>query len=194
VNVVKISPEAPFEGNVSINNLREFVPGLYTSTCRLSENLRRAGIGHTIVGGVAVSCHGFGRTTKNIDALVIGELAFEYRDGETFLRQGLPVSILGIAIHYVAPTDAFEKAMLEQYLTVPAPGEVPILPLGPLMVMKLIAGRWKDLSDVAELVKRHLREVAYLRAFIAENLPSQLSRFDGLVADAERELIEGGGV
>ena len=193
MTIIKVSKETPFSGIISINNLQPISLSLYAAATEVSELLRRSGVRHVVVGGVAVSCNGYGRTTQNVD-YAVGKCAFEYREKALFLRPDLPVRYLGIPIHYVAPSNPFELAMLERYLTVPAPGEVPVLPPGPLIVMKLIAGRWKDLSDVAELVKRHLREVAYLRAFIAENLPSQLSRFDGLVADAERELIEGGGV
>ena len=78
--------------------------------------------------------------------------------------------------------------MLEKYLKVPAPGHVPVLQIGPLTVMKLIARRYKDIADLVELFKRqptdHLRIV---REFVMENLPSQVSMFDEVVACAEAE-------
>jgi hypothetical protein len=194
VTVIKVYKELPFNGIVSINNLREVVSeSFYAATSEVSELLRSAGVRHTVVGGVAVSCNGFGRTTRNID-MGVGKCAFEFRNKGLFIRPDLPVQYLGIPIHYIAPSSAFEQAMLEQYLVVPAPGDVPILPIGPLVVMKLIAKRHKDLSDIVELVKRRINEIEYLRTFVADNLPSKKDAFDALVADAENEMIDDGGV
>jgi hypothetical protein len=188
VTIVKIVGEEPF-GTTSINNLK--VPSLYLASTAVSELLRKAGVRHTLVGGAAVSCNGYGRTTSNVD-WGVGACAFHQRDKALFLRGDLPVKYLGIPIHYVAPSNAFETAMLERYIVVPAPGEVPVLPLAPLVVMKLIARRHKDLSDVVELLKRRINEIESLRAFVVENLPAQQKMFDELVACAEAEMAEEG--
>lgn len=193
MTVIKVAKEAPFSGVTSINNLQPISLSLHATAIEVSELLRRAGVQHVIVGGVAVSCNGYGRTTQNVD-YAVGKCAFEYRDKALFLRPDLPIKYLGIPVHYVAPSDPFEMAMLEQYLTVPAPGEVPVLPLGPLVVMKLIARRHKDMADLVELLKRRIRETEYLRGFVAENLPRQRAMFDELVACAEAEMTEDGGV
>ena len=66
------------------------------------------------------------------------------------------------------------------------------LPLAPLVVMKLIARRHKDLADVVELLKRRINEIESLRAFVVENLPAQQKMFDELVACAEAEMAEEG--
>jgi hypothetical protein len=193
LTVIKIAKEAPFSGVTSINNLQPISLSLHATAIEVSELLRRAGVRHVVVGGVAVSCNGYGRTTQNVD-YAVGKCAFEYRGKALFLRPDLPVKYLGIPVHYVAPSDPFEAAMLEQYLTVPAPGEVPVLPLGPLVVMKLIARRHKDLADLVELLKRRIRETEYLRGFVKENLPAQREQFDELVACAEAEMAQDGGV
>jgi hypothetical protein len=192
LTVIKVAKEAPFSGVTSINNLQPISLSLYATAIEVSELLRRAGVRHVVVGGVAVSCNGYGRITQNVD-YAVGKCAFEYRDKALFLRSDLPIKYLGIPVHYVAPSDPFEMAMLEQYLTVPAPGEVPVLPLGPLVVMKLIARRHKDMADLVELLKRRIRETEYLRGFVAENLPRQRAMFDELVACAEAEMAEDGG-
>jgi hypothetical protein len=190
VTVIKVEKDGKFDGNVSINNLRSIATlSLYAAATGVSEILRHAGVRHIVVGGVAVSCNGYGRTTQNVD-YAVGECAFDYRDKALFLRPELPVKYLGIPIHYVAPTNPFEQAMLEQYLTVPAKGDVPVMPIGPLSVMKLISHRHKDLADLVELIKRRRTEVEQIRAFVAENLPSQKDLFDSLVASAETEEIE----
>ena len=193
MTVYKVIAEKSFDGIASINNIKGFVPGLHSATCRLSEILRRAGISHAIVGGVAVSCHGYERVTSNLDAAV-GKGAFESSDGATYLRHGLPINVSGIPIHYVHPTSAFEQAMLDQYMIIPAPGQVPIVPIGPLFVLKMIVHRLKDMADLAELVKRNTHQIAMIRSFVYENLPSQKHQFDDLVACAESEMANQGSV
>ena len=189
MTVVKIVGETPFSGIVSINNLQATAPAaLYMAAVEVSELIRHAGVRHVIGGGVAVSCNGYGRTTQNID-YVVGKCAFEYRNKALFLRPDLPVKYLGIPIHYVAPSNPFEATMLEQYLLIPAKGEVPILPIGPLTVMKLIARRHKDLADLIELFKRNINEIEQVRAFVKENLPSQAGMLDELIACAEAEMV-----
>lgn len=188
MTIIKIERDEAFTGLASIDNLRATVPeALRAAAVEASEMLRAAGIRHVLVGGVAVSCNGYGRTTQNVD-VGVEQKAFEYRDKAMFLRIGLPFKILGIPIHYIAPHDPFEVAMLEKYLEVPAPGHVPVLQIGPLTVMKLIARRYKDIADLVELFKRmptdHLRIV---REFVMDNLPSQVSMFDEVVACAEAE-------
>jgi len=195
VTVIKVEKDGKFDGNVSINNLRSIATlSLYAAATGVSEILRHAGVRHVVGGGVAVCCNGYGRTTQNVD-YVVGKCAFEYRDKALFLRPELPVRYLGIPIHYVAPTNTFEQAMLDQYLTIPNRGDIPVLPLNPLIVMKLIAHRHKDRADIVELLKRCSGgAVESALAFVAENLPSQKEVFDGLVADAEAEIVEEGGV
>ena len=191
MTVLKLTKELPFTGIASINNLHAHIAeNLILATKRTSEILRRAGIRHVLAGGVAVSCNGYSRTTNNID-WAVGKCAFEFRDQDLFLRE-LPIKCMGVPIHYVAPTNPFEQMMLEKYLVVPAPGEVPVLQLGPLVVMKLIGRRHKDCADMIELFKRRLPELSELRVFVKDNLPSQVEQLDNLIACAEAELAEDG--
>jgi hypothetical protein len=192
VTVIKIVGEEPFSGLVSINNLKSIAsPALHTAASEVSEMLRHSGVRHVVVGGVAVSCNGYARTTSNVD-YAVGPCAFEYRNKALFLRADLPVKYLGIPIHYVAPSNPFEQAMLEQYLVIPDKGQVPILPIKPLVVMKLISRRHKDLADLVELLKRWVKEIEDIRAFVSENLPAQKGMFDELVACSESEMAEEG--
>jgi hypothetical protein len=192
VTVIKVGKEAPYPGIASIDNLRATVPeALRAAACEVSELLRRAGVRHVLCGGVAVSCNGYGRTTQNID-FAVGPCAFEYRDKGLFLRGDLPFRYLGIPIHYVATNNAFERAMLEQYIVVPAHGDVPVLPIGPLTVMKLISRRHKDLADLVEMFKRRIVDLEAVREFVSKNLPSQVTMLDELILCAENEMAEEG--
>ena len=90
----------------------------------------------------------------------------------------------------VSFTTKIEKELLEQYLEVPSLGTVPILPLGPLIAMKLMVGRFKDKADVCEMVKRRgLREVEAVMKYIAENMPSHAGLMAELIAAADNERI-----
>ena len=192
MTIIKIIGEEPFSGLVSINNLKSVASlALHTAASEVSEMLRHSGVRHVVAGGVAVSCNGYARTTNNVD-YVVEEAAFEHRNKALYLRPDLPVKYLGIPIHYVAPSNSFEQAMLEQYLVIPDREQVPILPIKPLIVMKLISRRHKDLADLVELLKRRIREIEDIRAFVGENLPAQKNMFDELVACAESEMSEEG--
>ena len=192
MTVIKIGKELAFPGQVSIDNIKSTVPeALRAAAIEVSEILRRAGVRHVLVGGVAVSCNGYGRTTANVD-FAVGPCAFDYREKALFLRADLPVKYLGIPIHYVATSRAFEQVMLDQYLVVPAPGEVPVLPIGPLVVMKLIARRHKDLADLVELFKRRTLDLEHVREFVDKNLPSQIDMLDELILCADNEVAEAG--
>jgi hypothetical protein len=192
VTVIKMIGEEPFNGLVSINNLKSVASlALHTAASEVSAMLRHSGVRHVVVGGVAVCCNGYSRTTSNVD-YAVGTGAFEHRNKALYLRTDLPVKYLGIPVHYVAPTNPFEQAMLEQYLVIPDWGQVPILPIKPLIVMKLISRRHKDLADLVELLKRRISEIEDIRAFVGESLPAQKDMFDELVACAEAEMAEGG--
>jgi hypothetical protein len=191
MTIIKIGREEPFAGLASIDNIRTTVPeALRDAAIEASTLLRIAGIRHVLVGGVAVSCNGYGRTTQNVD-VVVEEKAFEHRDKALFLRIGLPFKISGIPIHYVVPTNPFEIAMLEQYLEIPASGHVPVLQIGPLTVMKLISRRHKDLADLIELFKRRTPDLDAIRIFVKENLPSRVPLLDELITCAEDESAQG---
>ena len=192
MTVIKVGKEAPYPGIASIDNLRATVPeALRAAAVEVSELLRRAGVRHVLCGGVAVSCNGYGRTTGNVD-FAVRECAFDYRDKALFLRPDLPVKYLGIPVHYVLANDPFEKAMFEQYCVVPEHGDVPVLPIGPLTVMKLIARRHKDLADLVELFKRRIVDLEAVRKFVAENLPLGKDLLDELITCAENEMALAG--
>jgi hypothetical protein len=58
--------------------------------------------------------------------------------------------------------------------------------------MKLISRRHKDLADLVELFKRQIPNLDSVRAFVASNLPSQVSMLDELITCAEDEMSQEG--
>ena len=126
------------------------------------------------------------RNTNNIDFL-IEDNAFEVRDGVVFTRFEFPIKYRGTPVNWVTMND-FEKKILLQYLCVPTKGEIPIMPIEPLIVMKLIAGRHKDRTDIIELLKiSPVFQIEVVESFVETNLPSQLKLFQELVLCAESE-------
>ena len=190
MTLIDVFSEEPFTGTASLNNLHSCVSQVMIDGIKtVSLILARQGIRHALVGGMAVACHGCPRTTENMD-FGVRECAFEYHDKITLLRAGLPVRYMGIRVNYVSFTTKIEKELLEQYLEVPSLGTVPILPLGPLIAMKLMVGRFKDKADVCEMVKRRgLREVEAVMKYIAENMPSHAGLMAELIAAADNERI-----
>lgn len=188
MTLINVFSEEPFTGTASIDNLHACVSQVMIDGIRtVSLILAKQGIRHALVGGMAVACHGCPRTTENMD-FGVRECAFEYHDKITLLRAGLPVKYLGIRVNYVSLTAKIEKELLEQYLVVPSLNYVPVMPLGPLIAMKLMTNRLKDKADICEMLKRRgMREVEAVMKYIAENLPSHAGLMAELVAAADNE-------
>src|SRR5262245_31721578 len=71
-----------------------------------SAALKRAGIRHVIVGGLAVGAHGFPRATKVVDFLV-GDETFEHHPNDLVtLRSDVPFQVNRITIDFIAPEPA----------------------------------------------------------------------------------------
>jgi hypothetical protein len=149
-----------------------------------SEAFRRAGVRHVLVGGLAVGLRGYPRLTKNVDFLV-GDEAHEHRGSVACYRPGIPVSYDGIGVN-CRSLEPRERKALEEFLVVPPPGVVPVVPVEPLVAMKLLAGRHKDQADVVELVKSGV-DAGSCRRFVEGFFPDLLSLLDRLVLQAEGE-------
>lgn len=110
-----------------------------------SDAFRRAGVRHTLVGGLAVGVHGFPRHTKDVDFLV-GEEAFHRHGLLVTPKSGLPIRHGDVDIDWVS-LEGEDRRILDRFLEVPAEGHVPVIPAGPLVYMKLLAGRRRDAGD-----------------------------------------------
>ena len=136
----------------TLDDLEGHIPSTFIEGAKAaSEAFRQRGIKHVLVGGLAVGVSGYARPTKDIDFLV-DESAFEFHGPIVSHRPGLPISYKGVNIDWVS-LEPQERAGLEEFLVLPSPGETPIIPVEPLVAMKLLAGRHKDQTDVVELLK-----------------------------------------
>jgi hypothetical protein len=146
-----------------------------------SEALKRAGIRHVVVGGLAVGANGFPRATKDVDFLV-GDEAFEkHSGGLVTLKAGVPFQVNGIAIDFLA-AEAGEPFLAAALAA--EPGSMIDAP--PLIYMKLKSPRHKDRTDVIELVKGGV-DVDACRAYLQTHAPAFVPAFDDAVARARVE-------
>ncbi len=150
----------------------------------VSEAFRKAGVRHTLVGGLAVGVRGYPRYTKDIDFLV-GDEAFDHSGLIVSPKAGLPIRYGTIDVDWVSMTDG-ERAEFERYLETPTEGEVPVIESPALVLMKLIAGRQRDLADVVELIKAGI-DVDATRSLVTSMRPPLLRQLDDLIEKAESE-------
>jgi hypothetical protein len=152
-------------------------PEVLVDAVETSRHLTELGVPHALIGGLAVGLHGHPRATRDVDYLV-GHEAFErtepllgYREELKELVRVGRVDLVGI------PPDHPE---LVEHLALPEEGEIPVLPVTALVLMKLSAGRPQDLADVSALIEAGVNpdEVAlYLR----EKAPELVARFAEII-------------
>ena len=146
-----------------------------------SEALKRVGVRHVVVGGLAVGANGFPRATRDVDFLV-GDEAFErHTGGLVTLRPGVPFQVHRVAVDFIGAEAG--EGFLEEALGA-EPGSIIDGP--PLVYMKLKSPRHKDRTDVIELVKAGL-DLDRCRSYLAAHAPSFVALFDDAVRRAHAE-------
>ena len=169
----------------TLDELTGHVPQTYLEGAKAaSEAFRTAGIRHVLVGGLAVGARGYPRGTRDIDFMV-GDEAFEVHGLIVVPKPGLPVKYSGIPVDWVS-LEPDERASLEEFLVAAEPGVVPVIPVEPLVAMKLVAGRQKDLADVVELIKAGA-DVTSISRFVSERFPDKYQLLDNLILRAAEE-------
>lgn len=146
-----------------------------------SQALSRAGVRHSVAGGLAVGANGYPRAAKHVDFLV-GSEAFEHESGGMVtLKQGVPFQVNGVAIDFLSIS--LGEEFLETELEAAAGS---FLAAAPLVYLKLKASRLRDQADVLELIKSSL-DIEACRRYLQAHAPDFLPRFDDLVTRAETE-------
>jgi hypothetical protein len=146
-----------------------------------SAALKRVGVRHVVVGGLAVGANGFPRATNDVDFLV-GDEAFErHAGGLVTLRPGVPIQVNHVAVDFIG-TDASEG-----FLAATLEAEAGSMMEGPpLVYMKLKSPRHKDRTDVIELIKAGL-DVDRCRDYLSAHAPAFIAQFDDAVRRARAE-------
>ena len=176
--------QPPFT-TASIANLYTCVPQTQIDGITIvSEIFRKAGVRHALAGGLAVGCNGFLRNTNNID-VVVDDSAFIFREGVTYIRNDLPIKYYGTNVNWISLSTS-EKPMFDEFLRVPAPGDIPIMPIEPLIAMKLISARHKDRTDIIELLKIW-GDLSSIESFVKKHIPQRLPMLEQLEICAEEE-------
>lgn len=124
-------------------------PEVLLDALRASARLRDLGIPHALVGGLAVGLYGHVRATRDVDFLV-GSQAFARQSPLLIYRDELHDLVRVGVIDFLAVPPGHED--LEALLAVPSQGELPVVPLSVLVMMKLQAGRPQDRADIAALL------------------------------------------
>jgi len=113
-------------------------------------------IPYALIGGLAVGAHGAPRATKDVDFLV-GEEAFEHHGPIVSFRAGLPIETFLV--------EAIQEA-IQSF-------GVPVIGIGPLIYMKLSAGRRQDEADVQRLMEAGNHERT-AREYLTKHAPQLL--------------------
>ncbi len=114
------------------------------------------GIIWALVGGLALAIYGSDRTTKDIDIIANKLLPLENKG---LLRQGgqrylIKTQNKEVAVDWIIRNDEFAKLFSEALKEAVKINDVPILSPEWLVILKFIAGRFKDQEDAVYLLSR----------------------------------------
>ncbi|MBN1424568.1 nucleotidyl transferase AbiEii/AbiGii toxin family protein [Candidatus Fermentibacteria bacterium] len=142
-------------------------PSVLVDAIESSRQLASLGIPHALIGGLAVGLHGHPRATRDVDFLV-GDEAFEQIAPSALFRKELvEIARAGVIDFMGVPPQHRE---LRSVLAVPKGGEIPVVPVPALVLLKLLAGRPQDLADVHALLKAGA-DVLEIRTYLGEHAP-----------------------
>lgn len=175
---------------LSFHDLAQAVaPRVLVDAAETSAALRRLGIPHALVGGLAVGLHGHPRATKDVDFIVGREAFRTVRPLLTYRDDLHEIVSRGVGqVDLLAALD--DDPVLLRALSLPAPGEIPVVPIEVLVVMKLRADRPQDRADITRLMDG--LDAAHLRDFVAQNDPALSPRLDSLLGSAHVERLAAG--
>jgi predicted nucleotidyltransferase len=177
-------------------------PELRSRTARISADLARAGIRHAISGAVAMTAHGVGRSTFDIDILVVAPsvrlpevfglirrhgFAGEDRELLASLRDRYVAALGGgpIKVEILVPVLPYHRTLVDRAVVREVEGvKVPFVSLEDLIVLKMLWLRPKDIADIHGLIAAAgaALDAEYVRATLAAILPSDDPRHAELSA------------
>ena len=158
-------------------------PEVIQAMIEASQQLRALNIPHALAGGLAVSAWGRPRWTKDVD-FVVDISAFEISpSGIVSFKPGVPLQVRGIAVDPILPKEK-EGHLLEALRNPVFIGEIPILPVEPLVYMKLEAGRSKDIGDVVEII-RSGADRSSIRSYLKAHAANLLAKFTKALNEAD---------
>lgn len=153
---------------------------------KVSRLLVDQNIPHALVGGLAVGLYGYNRTTRNVDFLVFrsAQKGLEELGPRTPISEplkGVSTTMDRVDMNFIFVAKPLRRRDISSAIRI---ASVPVIGLDPLIVMKMVAGRTKDLVDIADLLR--LGEVSVEK--VSERLSGEdLDRFKALVTIAKLE-------
>lgn len=131
-------------------------------------------IDFALIGGIAMHFYGGPRLTKDVDVIASGTLPVEAERNLGFggERYRVPIGKLKVPLDWIVRKDEarafYEKALEDAYLL---PNGIPIVTAEWLVILKYIAGRFKDQQDAVFLLKKKgLTDRKLIRRHITKTL------------------------
>jgi hypothetical protein len=168
-------------------------PELRSRTARISADLAREGIRHAVSGAVAMTAHGVGRSTFDIDILVVvpsvrlphvfalirrqgfagddRELLASLRD-----RYVAALSDGPIKVELLVPVLPYHHTLVDRAVVRDVEGvKVPFVSIEDLIVLKMLWRRSKDVADVHGLIAAAggSLDADYVQSTLATILPPE---------------------
>lgn len=154
---------------------------ILASAIEASETLSRLGIPHALIGGLAVGMHGHPRATKDADFLVGREAFVRMQPIIQFREEVGAMAEMGV-MDFLAVPERFES--LVELLRVPSEGQIPVIPVEGLILLKLDANRPQDRADIVALLRRGI-DAASVSEYLRRIAPDTVERFAQLVIEPE---------
>jgi predicted nucleotidyltransferase len=167
-------------------------PELRSRTARISADLARARIRHAISGAVAMTAHGVGRSTFDIDILVVAPslrlpevfgiirrhgFAGDDRELLESLRDRYVAALEGgsIKVELLVPVLPYHRTLVDRAVVRDVEGvKVPFVSVEDLIVLKMLWLRPKDVPDIHALIAAAGPDLdaGYIRSTLASILPA----------------------
>jgi hypothetical protein len=156
--------------------LRETVaPGIVEAMVVASDQLKKIGVRHMLIGGLALGAYGYIRATKDVDFL-LGDEGFDHHAyGLITAAKGVPSMVKSVRVDTLSlmPGEGDVEEALKG--TVESAG-IPVAPVEILIFLKLKSPRPRDESDIAELLIAGIDPMPVM-VYLKEHAPALLPKF-----------------
>lgn len=166
-----------------------------------------------VIGGQAVLLYGEPRLTKDIDVALgldvshlagLQAVAADLRlkllvDAETFTRQTMVLPCedpdSGIRVDFIFSNSPYEAVALKRAKSVAiGDAQVRFAALEDLVIHKVVAGRPRDLEDVARLLRKNRRSIGRKSNRWLENVASEIVTLRAVLGPSTERAWRGSGV
>jgi hypothetical protein len=156
--------------------VRNLPPAVLEVAHKVHDQLDKLGVPHCLVGGIAVGAYASNRTTEDVDVLIRRDDVDKLPKGKALgLVEGFTITVDNLPVDFIVATKAYLKTAIMSPVKIDG---LPFLPPEALIVMKIQAGRAKDLADVVELVKAGKLDIAKTRKYIEKSCRDCVEDFD----------------